>query len=236
MARTYPAILVVAITALAVRSGQRDALVRFGRALVLTVLGVLAVFLVTDPSALTRPYATWWHAGAGLGSPWYLFTLAGFPVGATAVSVIAILGWLVAAALVAVLALGAPRRPSLGALALVAVGVVLLTGKSFPVQSSLWLVPLVAIAGVPWRDHLWWAAAEAAHFVAVWLYVGGLQVPDRALPGGWYALFLVLRLVAVGYLVWRAWDGTAGRVPIRRSAPAASAGLPSHPPPGEPLP
>ncbi len=213
MARTYPAILIVAIAAIAVRMGQREALIRFGRAFVLTVLGIVATFLVTDPAALTRPYSTWWHAGAGLGSPWYLFSLAGSPIGALAASVIAVIGWVVAAALVVVLALGAPHRPSLGALALVGVGVILLTGKSFPVQASLWLVPLVAIAGTRWRDHLWWAGAEAMHFVAVWLYVGGLQAPDRALPGGWYALFLALRLVAVGYLVWRAWDTTAGRPP-----------------------
>jgi hypothetical protein len=225
MARSYPLIVIVAIAALAVRERRQHDLRVFGQAVFGTVLGVLALWLVTNPAAISRPYATWWSSGVGMGSPWYLLTIAGFPIGAAAGAVIAVIGWVAAAGLVAVLALGSPRRPSLGALVLVGVGVVLLTGKSFPVQSSLWLVPLVAIAGTRWRDHLWWAGAEALHFVAIWLYVGGLSVPDRALPGGWYGVFLVLRLAAVGYLVWRAWEGAAAAgSPLVRGIPVPSEG------------
>ncbi len=205
MARTYPLIVLVAVAVLGMRARREADLRALARAAGGSVVGVVALFAVTDPSALGQAYSTWWSAGVGMGSPWYLFTIARYPIGALAASVIAVLGWLVAAVLVAVLALGSRRRPSVGQLALVGVGVVLLTGKSFPVQSSLWLVPLVALAGVRWRDHLLWAAAEALHFVAIWLYVGGLSVPDKALPGGWYGVFLVLRLAGVGYLVWRTW-------------------------------
>jgi hypothetical protein len=56
-----------------------------------------------------------------------------------------------------------------------------------------------------------WAGAEALHFVAVWIYVGGLSKPDRGLPPGWYAVFLSLRVIAVGYLVWRVWHTAAER-------------------------
>ena len=78
-------------------------------------------------------------------------------------------------------------------------------------QASLWLLPLVALCGLRWRDHLVWAGAEALHFVAVWIYVGGLSKPDRGLPPGWYAVFLALRLLAVAYLVWRVWHTAAQR-------------------------
>ena len=86
-----------------------------------------------------------------------------------------------------------------------------MTGKTFPVQASLWLLPLVALCGLRWREHLLWAGAEALHFVAVWLYVGGLSKPDRGLPPGWYVVFLTVRLLAVGYLVWRVWHTAAQR-------------------------
>jgi hypothetical protein len=92
--------------------------------------------------------------------------------------------------------------------------IVLVTGASFPVQASLWLVPLVALVGLPWRDHLWWAGAEALHFGAVWLYLASDSVADRGLPAGWYALTLFTRLVAVCWLGYAAWRRAARRPPV----------------------
>jgi hypothetical protein len=130
-------------------------------------------------------------------------------VGAT--TLLAIVGLIVAILLGAVFALSTARRPTFAEVSLVLVAVALLTGKSFPVQASLWLVPLVALCGLRWRDHLIWASAEALHFVAVWLYVAGLSTPDRGMPAGWYAVFLVVRLVGVGYLVLRVWQNASQR-------------------------
>jgi hypothetical protein len=67
----------------------------------------------------------------------------------------------------------------------------------------------VALAGLRWRDHLVWALAEGIHFVAVWLYLGGLQDGDRSLPAGWYAVALLLRVGAVLLLAVRAWQAAA---------------------------
>src|SRR4029453_3948627 len=77
---------------------------------------------------------------------------------------------------------------------------------------------LVALCGLRWRDHLIWAATEAMHFVAVWLYVAGLSTPDRGMPPGWYAVFLFVRLVGVGYLAWRGWANAAARHPATSDA------------------
>ena len=88
------------------------------------------------------------------------------------------------------LAWAGERRPGVAEVALVMVAIVLMTGKSFPVQASVWLVPLVALVGIQWRDHLVWSGAEALHFGAVWLYLAGSSVPDRGLPSGWYLLLL----------------------------------------------
>jgi hypothetical protein len=50
-----------------------------------------------------------------------------------------------------------------------------------------------------------WAGAELGNFVAVWLYSGGLSRPDRGLPPAWYAMFVLVRLAAVAWLVWCTW-------------------------------
>ena len=86
-------------------------------------------------------------------------------------------------------------------------------------------MPLVALCGLRWRDHLVWAGAEALHFAMVWLYVGGLSKPDRGLPAGWYAVFLLLRVAAVVHLVVRVWRQAAARPPVDDAAYAAELGV-----------
>jgi hypothetical protein len=204
-ARTYPLLVVAVLVLDALRSRrERDVppLLLGGAA---ALAAVAAPFLVAAPEVLGRAWSTWFGAPAGLGSPWYLPTLAGVPLPGAVVTGLAVVGWVVALVAAGVLALGAPRAPRVGPVALVAVAVVLVTGSAFPVQASLWLVPLVAVSGLRWRDHLVWAAAEAVHFVAVWLYVGGLGAADRALPPGWYAVALLARVAAVMWLARCAW-------------------------------
>ena len=93
------------------------------------------------------------------------------------------------------------------------VAIVLCTGKSVPVQSSLWLLPLIALVAVRWRDHLIWAGAELTYFVAVWLYAPIGQDPNRALPAHVYALFVLARFAAIAWLARQVW----------RTAPRAAA-------------
>jgi hypothetical protein len=141
--------------------------------------------------------------------------ITGHPLPSWLLTGLALTGWVVAALLGAFLALASGRRPGVAEVALVMLAVVLVTGKSFPVQASLWLLPLVALCGLWWRDHLLWAGAEALHFGAVWLYLAGVSVPDRALPPGWYALFLGLRVAGVVWLAVQVWR-------MARARPTAS--------------
>ena len=104
----------------------------------------------------------------------------GLPRGA--VTTLAVLGWVLALAVGAVLALTPQRRPAVAEVSLVMLAIVLVTGTTLTPQASLWLLPLVALVGLRWRDHLIWAGVEAAYFVAVWLYIAGLTTPDRGLP------------------------------------------------------
>jgi uncharacterized membrane protein len=212
MARSYPGIVLLVLVVWAWRAGREAELGRLGLGALGAVV-VIALPFVGSVGTLTRGWKSWWSAAPGLGSPWYVPTLAAHPLSATTTSILAVLGWVVALAVAGSLILGATRPPPLGAVVLLAVAIVLLTGKSFPLQSSLWLVPLVALAGLRWRDYLLWAGVEALHFVALWLYVGGFPKPERGLPAAWYSLFLLARLVAVGYLAWRVW--ARYRAPVR---------------------
>ncbi|HSO64136.1 MAG TPA: hypothetical protein VLQ78_03455 [Ornithinibacter sp.] len=190
-----------------------------------TASSLAVVVLLLDPGTLTRPYAAWPAAGAGPGSPWYLATLARHPVAAAQVALVAVLGWGLAATLVVLMARRRPP-PVVAAAALVGLAVVLVTAPAFPPAAAVWLVPFVALAGIRWRDHLVWAGAEAVHAVALFGHLVERTDPAKGLPAGWYALALVLRLLAVGWLARQAWvaaswgdavpAGTLARLPSER--------------------
>ena len=204
-ARSYPVLLLLAIGLLCLRSGRLRDFARTAAYAVLTFGVVLSAVWLVNPAAASSAYSNWVSASAGYGSPWLLPQLAGNPLPAGAVTALAVAGWFVALLAGAVLALSSARRPTVAEVSLVMVAIVLVTGKSFTVQSSLWLVPLVAWCAVQWRDHLIWAGAEALNFVAVWLTIAATTVPDRGLPAAWYSFFSMLRVVAVLWLAAVVW-------------------------------
>ncbi len=199
-ARTYPVLLLIAIGLLAWRTGRLRDWGMTALAAALTVGAALAAGAVASGGAVFAAYRTWYSSGAENGSIWFVFNLASQDVPPIIVTAGVVLGWILALTAGAVLALATIRRPTIAEVALVIVVIVLLTSKSLPVQSSLWLVPLVALAGLSWRTHLIWAATEVLHFGAIWLYLGGLSDANRGLPAPWYAVFLLLRLGGIAYL------------------------------------
>jgi uncharacterized membrane protein len=204
-ARSYPVLILVAIGLLALRAGRLRDYRRTAGYAVLVALAVWAGVWLTNPAAAASAYSGWASAGAGYGSPWLLPQLAGHPFPTGFVTALAVTGWVLALVLGSALALSSARRPTIAEVSLVMVGIVLVTGKSFTVQSALWLVPLVALAAVQWRDHLIWAGTEAVNFVTVWLVIAATTVPDRGLPSSWYATFAMIRVVAVLWLVASVW-------------------------------
>lgn len=213
LTRTYPVLFLLVLGMLALRAGRiRHWAVAAGSALLtwgsLTLLaGVLSNWSVV------RPYQAWVQAGSDYGSIWYLVKSAGLDLSVGALTVVAVLGWILAGIAGATMSLVARHRPTVAEVSLVVVAVVLMTGKSFPVQSSLWLLPLVALAGLRWRDHLIWAACEAAYFVGVWTYLGGLSDPAKGLPLPWYGVFTVVRFIGIGYLAVVVWRRAMHRPP-----------------------
>lgn len=205
LAGGYAALVVLAIGLVGWRAGRLGETRTLATAYGFAVAGTTAVLLVADRGIVTRPYAAWLATVPESGSIWSLLGPLRLEAGPGLLTVLAMLGWVLAIALGVLVVGSAQREPSVAQVALLMVSVVLVTGKTFTVQSSLWLVPLVALAGVPWRVWLTWAAAEAAHFVAVWPYLALATDPAKGLPAGWYAVFLLGRVVAVAWLGVRVW-------------------------------
>jgi hypothetical protein len=218
-ARTYPLVLLVAIGLLAVRSGKVEVWMRLAGTALATWLAVSLPWLVMNADALLSAYRTWWRSGAGYGSAWIVPSLLGHGLPQGTVTALAILGWLAALAVGAFFALGLDRRPTVAEISLVMLVIVLVTGKSVPPQAGLWLLPLIALAGLKWRDHLIWAGFEVTYFVAVWLYLAGLSKPDRGLPVRFYCVLLALRLAAMLFLLVQVWRVARSRTPLDSQPP-----------------
>jgi len=217
MARTYPAVLLVVLGLLALRAGALRVWAVTAGTSVLTCLAVLAPWLLQGSAGVFAAYRTWARAPAGYGSVWLLpqtlFTeprprwmtrlgLDATTLSPTVVTLLTVLGIAGALLVGAALALGSSRRPRVAQVAFVALALIVVTGKAWPVQAALWLLPLAALARPRWRDHLIWVGAEAAYFIAVWLYVAAGTNANRGLPATWYSVFVIVRVAGLLWLVW----------------------------------
>lgn len=200
--RTYPIVIPIALLFLAIRAGRLTPALRTLVAALGTWGGVLLVTGFLTGGTVLATYRVWAAAGADRGSLGYLAGIAEVTIPAGVMTATSVLGWSAAFLVGAVLALMPSRRPTVAEVCLVVLAVVLITGKSVPVQSSLWLVPFVALAGLRWREHLVWVATEVLYFLAVWLQVGSTYDANRGLPLSWYAAFTLLRDAGILFLVW----------------------------------
>jgi hypothetical protein len=108
-------------------------------------------------------------------------------------------------------------------LSLALLAAVLLTSKQLPVQASLLLLPLIALSGLRWRDHLIWVSTELVYFVGIWLYIAGETTPSRGLPAVFYLVMLLARLAGI------AWVGVQGVLVYRSALLPAGASPPDAP-------
>lgn len=198
--RGYPLLVLGAVLVLAVRAGHA----RHGAAAAAAATGAWAAvnlpFLVRDPQAWTGYWASALPGPVGYGSPWKLAQLAGATPSTSVVFLGSLAGLVAVGVGVAVLALRAPVRPRLPAVAVLLLVGALLVLPAFPVQASLWVLPLAVLAVPRWRDHLLWAGAESVYVIVTWLHIASLDAPDRGAPASLYALALALRLAALAWL------------------------------------
>jgi uncharacterized membrane protein len=102
----------------------------------------------------------------------------------------------------ALLALGAPRRPRFAQLAFLVVAVFILTNKVYSPQYVLWLIPLAALARPRWRDFLIWQAGQVMYFLGIWYYLAYTLGGDKhqGLPVEGYQVAIAAHVLGTLYL------------------------------------
>jgi hypothetical protein len=224
------AVIAVAVVAVALRAGRTRPAAVLTAATGGVWLGVRLLAYPNFDGGIPSTWEAWKDAGPGYGSLWLVPSLLEqsrpprariwFGVHALAApgaTTGVLIGLAVVVVATLVLTLATRRRPRLGSVALFTTAGALIVLKSLPVQSSLLLLPLVALAGLRWRDHLVWATTELAYFVGVWLYIAGASAANRGLPAGFYLVLLLARLVGIGWLGVQAARAAADprRDPVR---------------------
>ena len=219
--RPILAAVLIAVLALTARTGNWRASLRYLVPAGATWIGLRLLLMPGTTGGVLESYRAWRLTGPGYGSIWLIPQLLGqseptifkrsgilskiWYSGGGVSPWAATLGVLVALAVVAVatfvLGLSTASRPRLVHLALFAVAGTLMVTKSVPVQASLVLLPLVALAGFRWRDHLVWAGTEVAYFVGVWLYIAASSDANKGLPSGAYLVLLLARLGGIAWLM-----------------------------------
>ena len=106
---------------------------------------------------------------------------------------------------VCALVLLAPRRPRLPQVLFILVAGFLLLNKVNSPQYTLWLIPLAALARPRWRAFLAWQAAEAVVLFTRFYFFVHYDDSGEGIPGDWFVWAILLRnallLVLVGLVV-----------------------------------
>lgn len=203
--RPFPLIFAAAIVLVGWREGKRREAVTVVVGALVAGLALYLPFTLAVPGTLTA-LRSWSTSSPGYGAPALIPQLVDRPLPTEVATGVALVGWIVALLLGGWLAFTARRPPGVVQVAAPMLLVVVFTAKSVPVQTGLWVLPLLALSVVPWRDHLLWAAAEIIHFEAVWLHIGFGSDAGKGLPPRTYALVVLLRMAAWVWVCWRVWD------------------------------
>jgi uncharacterized membrane protein len=204
-AKLYPALLLLPLIVLAVRTGRFGDAVRTISVAVLVWCAVNLPVLVMYPRGwseffrlntrrnqdmdslynVVKSFTGWPGFDPGLGF-WEPPIVLNAVVGAIFVS---------CCAAIAYIAVTAPRRPRMAQLAFLVVAAFLLVNKVWSPQFSLWLVPLAVLALPHRRVLLAWMTIDALVWVPRMLYLFGEQ--NKGLPEQWFTATVLLRDLAV---------------------------------------
>lgn len=188
-AKLYPALLLIPLTVLCLRSNRI-------RALFLTYAGAAASWVAVNlPVYLAAPkgWLNFWkfnvERGGDLGSIWYVLSLMDIKLDSVSriEAALMVMGTVGICALLMFL----PRRPRLAQGVFLIVALFLMINKVYSPQYVLWLLPLLVLARPRLVDWLGFAFAETVYFAAIWGHL------ENALASGagqdrlyWLAVFL----------------------------------------------
>ncbi|MEU6365098.1 glycosyltransferase 87 family protein [Streptomyces sp. NPDC046931] len=202
-AKFYPFLVLGPLLVLCWRAGK-------WREFTTAVLGAVGAWLVVNvpvmflaPEGWSKFYRFSKERGVDFGSV-FLFVSRWLNINITAdtANTWALVMMVVACAVVAAIALTAPRRPRFAQLVFLIVAAFILTNKVYSPQYVLWLVPLAALARPRWRDFLIWQACEVAYFLGIWMYLAFTTSGDahKGLPTDGYQCVIAVHLLGTLYL------------------------------------
>ena len=208
-AKLYPALLLLPLLLLAVRTG------RFGDAVRTTSVAILVWCATNLPVLLMYPRG--WSEFFRLNTRrnqdmdsvynlirsftgWRGFDPdLGFWQPPTTLNIVSGVLFLLCCAAIAYIALTAPRRPRIAQLAFLVVAAFLLVNKVWSPQFSLWLVPLAVLALPHRRVLMAWMTIDALVWVPRMFYLYGEQ--SKGLPEQWFTTTVLIRDLAVVGLI-----------------------------------
>ena len=211
----YPVVVLWPLFLLCLRAGRM-------RSFWMTASSAAAAWLVVNlPVAIIAPrgwetfYVFSSERGADWGCIYFFFQHMHWPgLGTYSVPALNLMSggaFAVACALIAVLAMAAPRRPRLAQLIFLTTAAFLLTNKVWSPQYVVWLVPLVVLARPKIGGYLVWQAAEVGYFYAIWAYLINVIEGERypgAIGSGLYFSAVLARfgtvLLLAALVVWEA--------------------------------
>ena len=227
-AKLYPALLLIPLLFLGVRTGRLRDVARTALA------ALVSWFVVNLPVLLLFPrgWSEFFRLNARRGDDMdSLFNVAksftgwhgldqniGFWQPPVVLNSVFVVLFVLCCGAIGYVALTAPHRPRVAQLAFLVVATFLLANKVWSPQFSLWLVPLAVLALPHRRILLAWMTVDALVWVPRMLYLYGDQ--NRGLPEQWFTTTVLVRDLAVmalcGLVVWQIyhperdlvrWDG-----------------------------
>jgi uncharacterized membrane protein len=201
----YPLMFLGALFLLAWRTARwRAFLVTLGAA-VGTWLAVNLPFMIFAWDGWRRFYVFSQERGVDWGSPWLFFQNKGWPVlGEADVSTLGMAALALMCLGIAVLTLGAPRRPRLAQICFLALAAFMMTNKVWSPQFVLWLVPFAVLARPNWKPLALWQVAEVWYFIAIWLYLLNqppLERTDLGIGDDTYFTAVWGRVITIGIMM-----------------------------------
>lgn len=198
-AKFYPVVFLGPMLLLCLRAGK---LPSFGRMLLGTVVGWAAAN-VPVMLANFEGWATFYTFSEGrgqdFGSPWLALSIAGAEIPADAINAVGLGLFALLCAGLAVFILRVERRPRVAPMLFCVLAAFLLTNKVYSPQYVMWLVPLAVLALPRLRYLVVWQVCELTYFAAIWLYLAGLESPNRGLPTGWYSVAIWIHVVGTAW-------------------------------------
>ena len=199
-AKFYPLLLLGPMFLLCWRARAWGAFGRYLGGAIVAWLAVNVPFMLASFDGWSRFYTFSRERGEDFGSIWLALTTAGRQVPADQLNTVATGLLLLASVGIALLVWRAPQAPRVAQVLFLVVAAFLLTNKVYSPQYVIWLIPLAVLARPRWRDLLIWQTAEAVYFVAVWLYLAGLDGDDaKGLSREAHAVAIVIHIAAT---VW----------------------------------